>query len=116
MVAFITLHPMITPTYDGLAMTAIAGLPLEDMEFVQFHPTGLYPVGVLISEAVRGEGAYLINSEGDRFMANYAPSRMELAPRDITSRAIAYEIRAGRGIHADGSAGAICLSGFAPHG
>jgi succinate dehydrogenase / fumarate reductase flavoprotein subunit len=92
-------------TGDGLAMTAIAGLPLEDMEFVQFHPTGLYPVGVLISEAVRGEGAYLINSEGDRFMATYAPSRMELAPRDITSRAITREIRAGRGIHPDGSAG-----------
>ncbi|MDH6061714.1 succinate dehydrogenase/fumarate reductase flavoprotein subunit [Chrysosporum bergii ANA360D] len=92
-------------TGDGLAMTAMAGLPLEDMEFVQFHPTGLYPVGVLISEAVRGEGAYLINSEGLRFMKNYAPSRMELAPRDITSRAIAYEIRAGRGIHPDGSAG-----------
>ena len=92
-------------TGDGLAMAAIAGVPLEDMEFVQFHPTGLYPVGVLISEAVRGEGAYLINSEGDRFMANYAPSRMELAPRDITSRAIAREIRAGRGIHRDGSAG-----------
>jgi succinate dehydrogenase / fumarate reductase flavoprotein subunit len=92
-------------TGDGLAMTALAGLPLEDMEFVQFHPTGLYPVGVLISEAVRGEGAYLINAEGDRFMANYAPSRMELAPRDITSRAIAYEIRAGRGINSDGSAG-----------
>ncbi|TAE59415.1 MAG: succinate dehydrogenase/fumarate reductase flavoprotein subunit [Nostocales cyanobacterium] len=92
-------------TGDGLAMTALAGLPLEDMEFVQFHPTGLYPVGVLISEAVRGEGAYLINAQGDRFMANYAPSRMELAPRDITSRAIAYEIRAGRGINPDGSAG-----------
>ncbi len=92
-------------TGDGLAMTAIAGLPLEDMEFVQFHPTGLYPVGVLISEAVRGEGAYLINSEGRRFMADYAPSRMELAPRDITSRAITREIRAGRGIHQDGSAG-----------
>ena len=92
-------------TGDGLAMTAIAGLPLEDMEFVQFHPTGLYPAGVLISEAVRGEGAYLINSEGDRFMANYAPSRMELAPRDITSRAITCEIRAGRGVHPDGSAG-----------
>ncbi|WP_353930760.1 succinate dehydrogenase/fumarate reductase flavoprotein subunit [Okeanomitos corallinicola TIOX110] len=92
-------------TGDGLAMTAMAGLPLEDMEFVQFHPTGLYPVGVLISEAVRGEGAYLINADGDRFMANYAPSRMELAPRDITSRAITYEIRAGRGINADGSPG-----------
>jgi succinate dehydrogenase / fumarate reductase, flavoprotein subunit len=92
-------------TGDGLAMTATAGLPLEDMEFVQFHPTGLYPVGVLISEAVRGEGAYLINSEGRRFMEDYAPSRMELAPRDITSRAIVREIRAGRGIHADGSAG-----------
>jgi len=92
-------------TGDGLAMSAVAGVPLEDMEFVQFHPTGLYPVGVLISEAVRGEGAYLINSEGDRFMANYAPSKMELAPRDITSRAITREIRAGRGIHPDGSAG-----------
>lgn len=92
-------------TGDGLAMTAAVGLPLEDMEFVQFHPTGLYPVGVLISEAVRGEGAYLINSEGDRFMATYAPSRMELAPRDITSRAITKEIRAGRGINPDGSAG-----------
>jgi succinate dehydrogenase / fumarate reductase, flavoprotein subunit len=92
-------------TGDGLAMTAAAGLPLEDMEFVQFHPTGLYPVGVLISEAVRGEGAYLVNSNGDRFMATYAPSRMELAPRDITSRAIVREIMAGRGIHADGSAG-----------
>lgn len=92
-------------TGDGLAMAAQAGVPLEDMEFVQFHPTGLYPVGVLISEAVRGEGAYLINSLGDRFMANYAPSRMELAPRDITSRAIAREIRAKRGIHRDGSAG-----------
>ena len=92
-------------TGDGLAMTAAAGVPLQDMEFVQFHPTGLYPVGVLISEAVRGEGAYLINSEGDRFMANYAPKQMELAPRDITSRAITKEVRAGRGIKSDGSAG-----------
>ncbi|MGF1490858.1 MAG: succinate dehydrogenase/fumarate reductase flavoprotein subunit [Microcoleaceae cyanobacterium] len=92
-------------TGDGLAMCASAGIPLQDMEFVQFHPTGLYPIGVLISEAVRGEGAYLINSEGDRFMANYAPNKMELAPRDITSRAITLEIRAGRGIHPDGSAG-----------
>ena len=92
-------------TGDGLAMSAIAGVPLEDMEFVQFHPTGLYPVGVLISEAVRGEGAYLINSEGRRFMEDYAPSRMELAPREITSRAITLEIRAGRGVHPDGSPG-----------
>ena len=92
-------------TGDGLAMAAITGIPLEDMEFVQFHPTGLYPVGVLISEAVRGEGAYLINSDGKRFMEDYAPSRMELAPRDITSRAITREIRAGRGVNLDGSAG-----------
>lgn len=92
-------------TGDGLAMTAMAGLPLEDMEFVQFHPTGLFPVGVLISEAVRGEGAYLRNSDGDRFMAHYAPKQMELAPRDITSRAITLEIRAGRGIKPDGEAG-----------
>ncbi len=92
-------------TGDGLAMAALAGVPLEDMEFVQFHPTGLYPAGVLVSEAVRGEGAYLVNSQGDRFMAQYAPGKMELAPRDITSRAIATEIGAGRGIHPDGSAG-----------
>ncbi|MBE9217147.1 succinate dehydrogenase/fumarate reductase flavoprotein subunit [Plectonema cf. radiosum LEGE 06105] len=103
--AFNTTSNDYASTGDGLAITALAGLPLEDMEFVQFHPTGLYPVGVLISEAVRGEGAYLINCEGDRFMANYAPSRMELAPRDITSRAITREVRAGRGAHRDGSPG-----------
>ncbi|ACK65899.1 succinate dehydrogenase or fumarate reductase, flavoprotein subunit [Rippkaea orientalis PCC 8801] len=96
-------------TGDGLAMSAIAGIPLEDMEFVQFHPTGLYPVGVLISEAVRGEGAYLINSQGRRFMEDYAPSRMELAPRDITSRAITREIRAGRGVYPDGRPGGPCV-------
>jgi succinate dehydrogenase / fumarate reductase flavoprotein subunit len=92
-------------TGDGLAMSALAGVPLEDMEFVQFHPTGMYPIGVLLSEAVRGEGAYLINADGDRFMSKYAPGKMELAPRDITSRAIATEIREGRGINHDGSAG-----------
>lgn len=96
-------------TGDGLAMAAKAGIPLEDMEFVQFHPTGLYPVGVLISEAVRGEGAYLINSEGERFMANYAPKQMELAPRDITSRAITLEILAGRGVYPDGTPGGPCI-------
>jgi succinate dehydrogenase / fumarate reductase, flavoprotein subunit len=103
--AFNTTSNDYASTGDGLAMAALAGIPLEDMEFVQFHPTGLYPVGVLISEAVRGEGAYLINSQGDRFMATYAPSKMELAPRDITSRAIAREITAGRGINVDGTAG-----------
>ncbi|MEM9906404.1 MAG: succinate dehydrogenase/fumarate reductase flavoprotein subunit [Cyanobacteria bacterium P01_D01_bin.44] len=92
-------------TGDGLSLAAREGVPLEDMEFVQFHPTGLYPAGVLISEAVRGEGAYLINSEGDRFMATYASKQMELAPRDITSRAITTELRAGRGIHLDGRSG-----------
>lgn len=95
--AFNTTSNDYASTGDGLAMAAMAGVPLQDMEFVQFHPTGLYPVGVLISEAVRGEGAYLINSNGERFMATYAPSRMELAPRDITSRAITLELRAGRG-------------------
>ncbi len=107
--AFNTTSNDYASTGDGLAMTALAGLPLADMEFVQFHPTGLYPVGVLISEAVRGEGAYLINCEGERFMKNYAPSRMELAPRDITSRAITREVRAGRGAHADGSPGGPCV-------
>jgi succinate dehydrogenase / fumarate reductase, flavoprotein subunit len=92
-------------TGDGLAICAMAGLPLEDMEFVQFHPTGLYPIGVLISEAVRGEGAYLRNADGDRFMETYAPNKMELAPRDITSRAITLEIRARRGIYPDGRPG-----------
>jgi succinate dehydrogenase / fumarate reductase, flavoprotein subunit len=88
-------------TGDGLCLTAIAGLSLQDMEFVQFHPTGLYPVGVLISEAVRGEGAYLVNDRGDRFMANYelSKNKMELSPRDITSRNIAQEIKEGRGIN-----------------
>jgi succinate dehydrogenase / fumarate reductase flavoprotein subunit len=88
-------------TGDGLCLTANIGLPLQDMEFVQFHPTGLYPAGVLISEAVRGEGAYLINDLGDRFMTNYpiSKNRMELSPRDITSRNIACEIMAGRGIN-----------------
>ena len=107
--AFNTTSNDFASTGDGLAMAARAGVPLQDMEFVQFHPTGLYPVGVLISEAVRGEGAYLINSEGDRFMAQYAPSKMELAPRDIASRAIAREIQAGRGVTPDGSAGGPCI-------
>src|SRR5204862_16515 len=75
-----------------------AGIPLEDMEFLQFHPTGLVPSGILITEACRGEGAYLINSKGDRFMNKYAPSKLELAPRDLISRSEMPEIEEGRGV------------------
>lgn len=85
-------------TGDGIALAYEAGLPLKDMEFVQFHPTALVPSGILITEAARGEGGYLVNSEGKRFMADYARSKMELAPRDIISRAIISEIGAGRGM------------------
>ena len=86
-----------TVTGDGLALAYRAGIPLEDMEFVQFHPTGLVPSGILMTEACRGEGGYLVNSKGERFMANYAPERMELAPRDLVSRSEMKEIEAGRG-------------------
>jgi succinate dehydrogenase / fumarate reductase flavoprotein subunit len=85
-------------TGDGLAIAFRAGAPLEDMEFVQFHPTGIYKLGILISEAARGEGGILRNSEGQRFMERYAPVIKDLAPRDMVSRCILREIRAGRGI------------------
>ena len=85
-------------TGDGTYLTYRAGLPLEDMEFVQFHPTGIYGLGVLISEAARGEGGILRNDEGERFMEHYAPTLKDLAPRDMVSRAISQEIREGRGI------------------
>jgi len=86
-----------TVTGDGMAMAYRAGLPLEDMEFLQFHPTGLVPNGILMTEACRGEGGYLRNNLGERFMANYAPKLGELAPRDMVSRAETEEILAGRG-------------------
>jgi len=86
-----------TVTGDGLAMAYRAGLPLEDMEFVQFHPTGLIPSGILMTEACRGEGGTLLNNKGERFMSEYAPSKMELAPRDMVSRSEMTEIEAGRG-------------------
>jgi succinate dehydrogenase / fumarate reductase flavoprotein subunit len=86
-----------TVTGDGMAMAWRAGLPLEDMEFLQFHPTGLVPSGILMTEACRGEGGYLRNNRAERFMADYAPRLMELAPRDMVSRAETEEILAGRG-------------------
>ena len=87
-----------TCTGDGNGMVLRSGLPLQDMEFVQFHPTGLYGIGCLISEAVRGEGGYLVNSKGERFMEKYAPKAKDLASRDVVSRSMAIEINEGRGI------------------
>ena len=87
----------LSSTPDGLDMAYRAGLALKDMEFVQFHPTGIMPSGILITEGARGEGGYLLNSEGERFMKKYAPGKMELAPRDIVSRSMMTEMEEGRG-------------------
>ena len=95
---FKTTSNAFASTGDGMALAYRAGAPLEDMEFVQFHPTGIYKLGILISEAARGEGGILRNSDGERFMERYAPVIKDLAPRDMVSRCILEEVRAGKGI------------------